>query len=107
MRFEQPVKDRLRRALLDRGRVLATLLADVLAGKSVAPKLTAMGIDGKPGMRPEEKLRWALDQIERRRKLLEADDDRFGRCEVCEIDLGEVALEQMAWADRCAAHAGV
>ena len=107
MRFDEPIKGRLRRQLMDRGRVLATLLADVLAGKPVAPKLDTMGIAGKPGMRPEEKLRWALDQIESRRKLLDADDERFGRCDVCDGELGELALGEMAWADRCRAHAAV
>ena len=106
MRFEEPSKTRLRRHLLDRGRVLATLLAEVLAGKPVAAKLTAIGIPGKPGMRPEEKLRLALDQIETRRKLLESDDDRFGRCDVCAVELGAAALGELPWADRCHAHAG-
>jgi hypothetical protein len=106
MRFEEPLKTRLRRGLLDRGRVIATLLSEVLAGKPVEARLTAMGIDGKPGMRPEEKLRLALDAIEGRRKLLDADDDRFGRCDVCGVDLGEAALGEMPWADRCRAHAG-
>lgn len=106
MQIEEPTKGRLRRQLLDRGRVLATLLADVLAGKPVAPRLGALGIEGTPGMRPEEKLRLALDQIETRRKLLEADDDRFGRCDVCARDLGGPALGEMPWADRCQLHAG-
>jgi hypothetical protein len=106
MRIEEPSKTTLRRALLDRGRVLATLLSQVLAGKPVAAKLTALGVDGKPGMRPEEKLRWALDRIEARRKLLEADDDRFGRCDVCAVDLGAAELGELPWADRCRAHAG-
>jgi hypothetical protein len=106
MRFEEPLKTRLRRGLLGRGRVLATLLSEVLAGKPMEARLTALGIDGKPGMRPEEKLRLALDAIEGRRKLLDADDDRFGRCDVCGVDLGEAALGEMPWADRCRAHAG-
>jgi hypothetical protein len=101
---EEPLRGRLRRGLLDRGRVLATLLADVLAGKPVEVKLGAMGIIGKPGMRPEEKLRWTLDQVEGRRRLLDAGDDRFGRCDVCDAELSELELEQMPWADRCRAH---
>ena len=105
MRFEDTTRQRLRRRLLDRGRVLATLLADVLAGKPIAPRLDALGIAGKPGMRPEEKLRWALDQVERRRILLDTADDAYGRCDVCGEDLGEAALGEMAWADRCRAHA--
>ena len=104
MRIAEPLKSRLRRQLLDRGRVLATLLAEVLAGKPREAKLTALGVDGKPGMRPEEKLRWALDQIEARRKLLEADDDRFGRCDDCSADLPEAAISELPWADRCQAH---
>lgn len=105
MRFADPVRMTLRRALLHRGQVLADLLAEVLAGKPVEQKLTAMGIEGKPGERPEEKLRRALDQVEARRVLLDAGDDRYGRCDVCGADLGEAALGEMAWADRCRAHA--
>jgi hypothetical protein len=104
---EEPLRGRLRRGLLDRGRVLATLLANVLAGKPVAAKLGSMGIVGKPGMRPEEKLRWTLDQVEGRRRLLDAGDDRFGRCDACGADLSELELEQMPWADRCRDHSGV
>lgn len=102
----EPVKTRLRKQLLERGRVLATLLSDVLSGKSSAARLSTMGVVGKPGMRPEEKLRWTLDRVEARRRLLEGDDDRFGRCETCACDLGEAAVDQMPWADRCLAHAG-
>jgi hypothetical protein len=97
---------RLRRGLLDRGRVLATLLAEVLAGKRIEARLGPLGIEGKPGMRPEEKLRLALDQIEGRRLLLDVGDDRFGRCDACGADLGELALAEMPWADRCRAHSG-
>jgi hypothetical protein len=104
MQLDEPLKTRLRRQLLDRGRVIATLLADVLAGKPSEARLSAMGIVGKPGMRPEEKLRMALDQIEARRKLLEADDDRFGCCDVCATPLGEAAIGELPWADRCQAH---
>jgi hypothetical protein len=102
----EPDKTRLRRQLLERGRVLATLLSEVLAGKPSASRLSAMGVVGKPGMRPEEKLRWTLDRVEARRRLLDGDDDQFGRCETCACELGEAAIEQMPWADRCAAHAG-
>ena len=102
---DDPLRARLRRGLLDRGRVLATLLAEVLAGKRIDVKLGALGILGKPGMRPEEKLRLALDQVEARRRLLDAGDDRFGRCDDCGEELGELALAEMPWADRCRAHA--
>lgn len=86
-----------------RGLNLATLLSDVMAGKR-PPSLVAL-LAAKPGKRPEEVLRLALDEIEKRRRLLDADDDRFGRCDICGVDLGEVALGEMAWADRCAEHA--
>jgi hypothetical protein len=106
MRPGNSLRLRLRRGLLDRGRVLATLLAEVLAGKKIEPKLGPLGIEGKPGMRPEEKLRLALDQVEGRRRLLDAGDDRFGRCDACGVELGELALSEMPWADRCRAHSG-
>jgi len=102
---EEPLRTRLRRGLLDRSRVLATLLAEVLAGKRIEAKLGPLGVEGKPGMRPEEKLRLALDQVEARRRLLDAGDDRFGRCDDCGAELGELALQEMPWADRCRAPA--
>ena len=98
-------KLRLRRAIMRRGHTLATLLADVLAGKH-HPSIAAL-LAQKPGMRPEEVLRLALDQIEGRRKLLDADDDRYGRCDVCGLDLGMPSLDEVPWADRCAAHATI
>lgn len=107
MTLDDALRARLRRGLLDRGRVLATLLAEVLAGKRIAAleaRLGPLGVEGKPGMRPEEKLRLALDQVEGRRRLLDAGDARFGRCDECGVELGELALAEMPWADRCRAH---
>lgn len=92
----------LRKALLRRGRVLAELLSDVLAGKQ-PPALEALL---KPGIRPEEALRKALEQVERRRVLLDSSDDRYGRCDICGVDLGETVLAEMPWADRCIDHVG-
>ncbi|HEY5945664.1 MAG TPA: hypothetical protein VIV40_09245 [Kofleriaceae bacterium] len=105
LRLDTDARARLRRALLRRGHTLATLLADVLAGKQ-PPSLAAL-LAQKPGIRPEEALRLALDQIESRRKLLDAEDDRFGRCDVCSTDLGIASLDEMPWADRCATHANL
>lgn len=102
MRFDPATTERLRRALLERGRTLATLLADVMAGKQ-APSLESL-LAQKPGERPEETLRRALDQIEQRRHLLEAGDDRYGRCDVCGVALGAAELDELPWADRCATH---
>jgi len=103
MRLDPETLARLRRDLLRRGHTLATLLADVLAGKQ-PPQLAAL-VAQKPGRRPEEVLRLALDQVEVRRRLIDAADDRYGRCDVCATELDPVALAEMPWADRCAAHA--
>lgn len=103
VRFEPTTLARLRSDLMKRGLALATLLADVLAGKQ--PLSLAAVLAQKPGLRPEEAVRMALDQIEVRRKLLDAHDDRYGRCDVCGVDLGLGALAELPWADRCPAHA--
>jgi len=103
MRFDPATLATFRRDLLRRGEIVAGLLADVLAGKR-PPQVTEL-LAQKPGKRPEEVLRLALDQIERRRRLIDANDDRYGRCDVCGADLGAAALGEMPWADRCAAHA--
>src|SRR5262245_23563693 len=103
-RFDPAMREWLRRRLLERGSVLATLLAELLAGKDKRSTLQALGVLRR-GIRPEEALRMALDQIERRRLLLVTDDDRYGSCEICAIDLGAAALGEMPWADRCLAHA--
>jgi RNA polymerase-binding transcription factor DksA len=102
MRFVPEQVTRWRREMMRRGQSLATLLSEVLAGKQ-PPALAAL-LEGKPGARPEEVLRRALDQVEGRRKLLDAGDDRYGRCDVCGVDLGAAALDELPWADRCAAH---
>jgi RNA polymerase-binding transcription factor DksA len=107
MRFDADTLARLRKGIMQRGQVLANMLAEVLAGKDKDRALAAMGLTDKPGLRAEERLRLALDQVERRRKLIDADDDAYGRCDVCGEDLGLVALGEMPWADRCRPHAGV
>lgn len=106
MRFDDDTLARLRGMMMKRGQTLATLLSEILAGKDKKRDMAAIGLDDKPGMRPEERLRLALDQVEGRRKLLDARDDRFGRCDECGEDLGLPALEEMPWADRCRKHAG-
>jgi RNA polymerase-binding transcription factor DksA len=107
MRFDDETRARLRKTIMKRGLTLATLLADVLSGKDKSDALRALAVIDKPGMRPEERIRAALEQVESRRRLLDADDDRFGRCDVCGEDLGIAALDEMPWADRCRAHAAV
>jgi len=103
MRFEPVTLIQLRRDLMRRGAILATLLGEVLAGKR-PPALAAM-LAARPGARPEEVLRRALDQIERRRRLIDERSEDYGRCELCGVDLGAPALLEMPWADRCTAHA--
>jgi RNA polymerase-binding transcription factor DksA len=105
MRFDAETRARWRRHLMQRGLTLATILAELLAGKDKRAALDALGAPDRPGMRPEERARAALDQVEARRVLLDAGDDRFGRCDVCGADLGAAALGELPWADRCAAHA--
>jgi hypothetical protein len=104
IRFEPIVHERLRRQLLARGSVLASMLADILSGKDKTSTLAGLGVL-RPGIRPEEALRKALDQVESRRKLLVADDARYGCCEICGSALDLAELDEMAWADRCRAHA--
>lgn len=92
--------------MLERGSILATLLTEVLAGKDKTTALRALDVL-RPGIRPEEALRKALDRIERSRLLLVSDDARYGTCEICRIELGAAALEEMPWADRCPAHSAL
>ncbi len=107
MRFDADARARLRRMLLDRGQVLATLLAEVLGGKDRARAVEALGLHARPGMRPEEILRAALDHVEALRRMVEAGDDGYGRCHVCGADLGLAAMLEVPWADACRAHAGL
>jgi RNA polymerase-binding transcription factor DksA len=105
MRFAPEEVARYRKRIMRRGLDLATILSELLAGKDKTAAMEAMQIGGKPGMKPEEKARKALDQVEARRKLIDADDDRYGRCDICGDDLGPVALGELPWADRCSKHA--
>lgn len=104
LRLDEPTATRLRRLLLKKGHEIATLLADVLAHKDRDRQLHALPVAGKPGERPHERLRRFLDLIESRRRLIDARDDRYGRCDICGADLGVTALGDMPWADRCPAH---
>ena len=104
MRFAPAEVARYRKMIMRRGLDLATILSELLAGKDKTRAMEAMQIGGKPGMKPEEKVRMALDAVEARRKLIDADDDRYGRCDVCGDDLGALALGEMPWADRCRKH---
>lgn len=97
------LRARLRRALLRRGQAIATALAEVLADERRAEAVLTE-LDLRPGIRPDEALRKALDQVEARRALLDAGDDRYGRCATCGIELGPAAIDEQPWADRCRDH---
>jgi hypothetical protein len=101
-RFAPATLAELRQHIMRRGQTLSTLLAAVLGGKR-PPELADL-LAEKPGMRPEEVLRLALERVERRRILLDTADDAFGRCDVCGVDLGAAAVREMPWADRCSLH---
>jgi RNA polymerase-binding transcription factor DksA len=106
-RFDDATRERLRKRLLKRGQKIADELAAILAGKDAAQGLRALGLDAKPGMRPEEVLRASLDHVEKLRKQLVAGDDAYGRCWVCNTELPLAGLEEVPWADACGAHAGM
>ncbi len=103
-RFDPATRAAIRRGLMRRGQALATKLAELMAGADGDRLVRALGLDAKPGARPEEIVRAALEQVEAQRRLLDADDDRFGRCDACGVDLGAPALLEVPWADRCQAH---
>jgi len=101
LRFDEAAALRMRKRLMAKGLELATLLEDVLAGLDRTRGLAALG-PSKPGEKPEEKLRRYLEMVEAKRRLLDAGDNSFGRCQICNADLGAMPLEEMPWADRCA-----
>ena len=104
MAIDAETRERLRKALLAKGLELATLLADVLAGKDRERALAALpAFTVRPGLRPEERLRLYLDHVESRRQLLVSGDPRYGVCERCGAELSVMELEEMPWADRCRA----
>ena len=104
LRFDQSTVLRLRQTIMRKGQVIANDLAKVLAGKGGPVRMSELPVfAAKPGMRPEERLRAYLEHVESCRKLIDADDDQFGRCGHCSVDLGLPALEQLPWADRCQA----
>lgn len=101
LRFGETVRQELRQKLLKKGHEIATKLSDLMSGK----KLDLTNIESlanvKPGLRPEDRLRAYLDILNTKRKLLDDDNDAYGRCSECDEDLGLVALRDMPWADRC------
>jgi RNA polymerase-binding transcription factor DksA len=104
MQIDEQTRERLRKKLLKKGMEIATLLADVLAGKDRQRDLAALpAFTDKPGLRPEEKLRIYLDHVEARRVLLVDRDPSYGHCDKCNAELDLFELEEMPWADQCRA----
>jgi RNA polymerase-binding transcription factor DksA len=89
-------------ALLRKGKEVAELLEAVLWGKEV--DLSCLPAPASPAEDPELRLRSFLDQIDRAIKAF--DTDRYGRCEVCGVDLDRRAMDQQPWLATCPAHAG-
>jgi len=89
-------------ALLRKGKEVAELLEAVLWGKDV--DLSSMPAPASPAEDPELRLRSFLDQIDRAIRAF--DTDRYGRCEVCGVDLDRRAIDQEPWLATCPAHAG-
>jgi RNA polymerase-binding transcription factor DksA len=88
----------LKRTLLNKGRDLAEKLSQMMAGKSVSiPELLAP----KVGETPIERLRRYLDLVDGRIKAINA--GTYGACHLCNAPLSYVELEQMPWAQYCAA----
>ncbi len=96
---------RLRRALGARGQVIATKLTELLAGADAEAVARALGFGLVPGARPEEILRRSLDHVVALRAMIDADDDHYGRCTTCALDLGPARMLEVPWADACPAHA--
>jgi hypothetical protein len=103
-RFDPATRVTLRRGLMRRGQELASKLSALLAGADGERLLRALGLDAKPGARPEEILRAALEQVEQRRLELDAHDEPLGRSEVCGVEHGAASQHERPWADRCQAH---
>jgi RNA polymerase-binding transcription factor DksA len=90
--------ERLKRLLLNKGRDLAEKLSQLMAGKPVSlQELLAP----KVGETPTERCRRYLDLVDGRIKAINA--GTYGNCFLCETPLSYVELEQMPWAQYCAA----
>jgi RNA polymerase-binding transcription factor DksA len=96
----------LRRGLMKRGQTLSTRLSEIMAGKDGDRLVAALGLNAKPGARPEEILRQALADNEELRHWLDDGDPRYGVCGVCNVELGLPSMREVPWADRCHDHAG-
>ena len=104
-RFSPEDHARLRARLMQRGGDLAAKLSEILAGQDGDTVVATLGLSTKPGARPEEILRRALDDNEQLRRWLDDGDPRYGACGVCATPFSIEELRELPWADRCRAHA--
>lgn len=88
----------LKRRLLNKGRDLAEKLSAMMAGKTVTLEEI---LSPKPGETKIERLRRYLDIVDGRIKAINA--GTYGNCFLCNAPLSYVELEQMPWAQYCAA----
>ncbi|OIP30348.1 MAG: hypothetical protein AUK47_25285 [Deltaproteobacteria bacterium CG2_30_63_29] len=101
LRFGENARLELRELLLKKGQEIATKLTDLLSGKKLDLTNIDRIADVTPGMRAEDRLRAYLSFLNDKRKLLDDDNDAYGRCSECNVDLGLTSLREMPWADRC------
>jgi RNA polymerase-binding transcription factor DksA len=88
---------RLKRQLLDKGAEINAKLMDILDHKRVDVSELIGG--GKPGERPEERLRRFLDLVDGRLRAIR--QGTYGRCERCGDGLPYEHLRQVPWIDTC------
>ena len=82
-----------------KGWAVAQELQEVMASKDVSlQELGRLTQDG-PRLKPEEKLRLFLAQVNHARVRLQSDD--FGRCQGCSASLDEAQLDEMPWIELC------
>lgn len=63
---------------------------------------TAMAVDRLSAVQAHDTLGAALAEV--RRALAKLDEGTYGRCDVCEQDIGEGRLEVRPWSTRCVRH---
>jgi RNA polymerase-binding transcription factor DksA len=94
--FTEEELARLRRRLLAKGRELAEILAELMAGQSPG---AADLLDAEPGETKIEKVRRYLDLVDRAIKRVPA--GKYGTCIECGRPLPRALLSEIPWTERC------
>lgn len=63
---------------------------------------TSMAVDRLSAVTAHDTLAGNLDQV--RRALAKLADGSYGRCDVCDEEIGQARLEARPWASRCLRH---